>query len=347
MQKGQTPGRRTAGRRIAGRQNAGRRTLLLGIAAGTLGLTLGGGAWAQDNYPNRPIRVVVPFPPGGPTDTATRIVANAMSEKLGQTIVVENKAGASGMIGAQSVANEAPDGYTVLVMANPTLMAPHLYGAQGVDPVKDFTPIAGIYELPIVLVINPKSLPEVKTLDDLVAHAKATPNLNYTSAGNGSFGHLSMELMKSLGGFEMQHIPYKGSAPAIADVLGGQVPVMFSDMIAALPHIQAGTLLPVGTGMPERLASMPDLKTISEQGYSGFAAFSWGGWVGPKGMPDSVVKKLESNLKEVLDDPKVQERLVAVGTIPVFTSAEEQGAWLQSEYDKWGKVIKDNNISSN
>jgi tripartite-type tricarboxylate transporter receptor subunit TctC len=323
-----------------------RMTLLAAAAAGVLNFASLPLAMAN-GYPDRAIRLVVPFPPGGPTDVAARIVGQKLSEKLGQSVVVENRPGASGVIAAKAVARSEPDGYTVMVLANPTMLAPHLYGAQDFDIFKDFAPVAGVYDVPIVMIINPKALPGVTSLEQLVAYAKANPGVNYTSAGNGSFGHLSLELMKSMGKFDMQHVPYKGSAPAMTDVLGGQIPVMFSDMIAALPHIQAGKLLPIAVGSAERVVFTPEVKTVAEQGFPGFEAVSWGGWVVPANTPSDVINVLSNNLKDVLADADIQEKLKQVGTTARYLPADAMAQRVRVEYDKWGKVIHDNHISNN
>jgi tripartite-type tricarboxylate transporter receptor subunit TctC len=216
------------------------RRAVLGLAAAPLLAAVAGGARAQAPWPSKLIKLVVPFPAGDPTDTASRIVGQQLGERLKQSVIVDNRAGASGAIAAAQVAKAAPDGYTLMTLATPTLLAPYLYKKTGYDPTKDFAPVAMFYDLPIVIVVNPKALPGVTDLSTLIQHAKAQKvPMNYTSAGTGSFGHLSMELLKQMGGFDMQHVPYKGSAPAIADTIGGQVPVMFSDLIAALPHVKA------------------------------------------------------------------------------------------------------------
>ncbi|TMH01483.1 MAG: tripartite tricarboxylate transporter substrate binding protein, partial [Betaproteobacteria bacterium] len=203
---------------------------------------LTGAAFAQA-YPNKAIKLIVPFPAGGPTDTASRIVGQKLSERLKQPVVVENRAGASGSIAAVAVAKSPPDGYTIMMLATPTLLAPHLYKKAGYDILKDFAPVATVYDLPIVMVVNPTLMPSVTDLQKLITHAKAQPGkLNYTSSGVGSFGHLSMESLKALGQFDMQHVAYRGGVPAITDLLGGQVPMMYADLVAALPHIQAGKL---------------------------------------------------------------------------------------------------------
>lgn len=304
-------------------------------------------ALGQQHYPDKPIRLVVPFPAGGPTDTAARIIGQKMGETLKQTVVIDNRPGASGTIGAESVAKAAPDGYTLVMLATPTLLAPHLLPRKGYDIFKDFTPVGNAYELPIVMVVNPQSLPDVTDLQSYIARAKAAPGkMNYTSAGNGSFGHLSTELLKNLGHFDVQHVPYKGSAPAISDLLAGQVPMMFSDMIAALPHIKAGKLRPIAVGSSKRVTFAPEVKTVAEQGFPGFDASSWGGLLVPAGTPKDVVARLSDALKGALADPAVQQKMLGAGTVASYLPSEQLAARMQGDYAKWGKVIKDNGIKS-
>lgn len=304
-------------------------------------------ALGQQHYPDKPIRLVVPFPAGGPTDTAARIIGQKMGETLKQTVVIDNRPGASGTIGAESVAKAAPDGYTLVMLATPTLLAPHLLPRKGYDIFKDFTPVGNAYELPIVMVVNPQSLPDVTDLQSYIARAKAAPGkMNYTSAGNGSFGHLSTELLKNLGHFDVQHVPYKGSAPAISDLLAGQVPMMFSDMIAALPHIKAGKLRPIAVGSSKRVTFAPEVKTVAEQGFPGFDASSWGGLLVPAGTPKDVVARLSDALKGALADPAVQQKMLGAGTVASYLPSEQLAVRMQGDYAKWGKVIKDNGIKS-
>lgn len=305
------------------------------------------GAFAQA-YPDRIVRLVVPFPPGGPTDTAARIIAQKMGDNLKQQMIVENRPGVSGMIAAEAVAKTTPDGYTLMVLATPTLLVPHLTGRKNADLFKEFTPIGGAYELPIVMVVNPEQLPDVTNLQQYVAKAKTQPGtMNYTSAGNGSFGHLSTELLKNIGKFDIQHIPYKGSAPAIQDLLGGQVTMMFSDMIAALPHIKAGKLRPIAVGSASRVAFTPDVKTVAEQGFPGFDASSWGGVLAPAGTPKEIVARLSKELQTALADKDVQAKMLAAGTVAQYQSPQQLTNRMQSDYERWGKVIRDNNITGN
>jgi len=298
-----------------------------------------------DTWPSRPIKLIVPFPAGGPTDTASRILGQKLAERLKQPVVVENKAGASGSIAARQVMDSPADGYTLMMLATPTLLAPHMYKKAGYDTVKNFTPVATVYDLPIVVVVNPSLMPTVTDVQRLITHAKAQPGqLNYTSSGPGSFGHLSMELLKELGQFDMRHVPYKGGVPAITDTIGGQVPVMYADLVAALPHIQSGKLRAIAVGSPQRVAMLPQVKTIAEQGFKGFDAVSWGGLLAPLGTPKDVVARIDKEVGEILADKSVQEKLLTAGAIANYQSADRMAARLKNDYDKWGRVIRDKAI---
>ena len=298
-----------------------------------------------DNWPSRSIKLIVPFPAGGPTDTASRILGQKLAERLQQPVVVENKAGASGSIAARQVMDSPADGYTLMMLATPTLLAPHMYKKAGYDTVKNFTPVATVYDLPIVVVVNPSQLPTVTDVQRLITHAKARPGeLNYTSSGPGSFGHLSMELLKELGQFDMRHVPYKGGVPAITDTIGGQVPLMYADMVAALPHIQSGKLRAIAVGSPQRVAMLPQVKTIAEQGFKGFDAVSWGGLLAPLGTPKEVVARIDKEVADILADKSVQEKMLTAGAIANYQSADHMAARLKGDYDKWGRVIRDKSI---
>jgi len=319
-----------------------RRTTLSTLAGlGSLAL-VGAPVRAQnDVWPSKPIRLIVPFPPGGPTDTVARIVGQQLSDRLGQSVIIENRPGATGSIGTAQVAKSEPDGYTLTVLASPTLLAPILYRKVTFDIIRDFTPVGLIYELPIVMVVNPKELPEVTDLRTLIAHAKAqkTP-LNYTSAAIGSSGHLSTELLKQMAKFDMQHIPYKGSVPAVTDLIGGQVPLMFSDMIAVLPHIRAGRLRPIAVGSPQRVSMLPDVPTIAEQGIAGYSAVSWGGLIAPLHTPSTVVDRLTQELQQILTDEQVKEKLLGAGALARHEDPTTFEQRMRGDYDKWGQVVK-------
>lgn len=326
-------------------QGALGRSLQALLVGSLLALNVGGAA-AQD-YPNKVVKLVVPFPPGGPTDTAARIIGQKLSDGLKQPVIVENRPGASGLIGADAVAKSPADGYTLMMLATPTLLVPHLVNRKTVDLFKEFTPIGVAYDLPIVMVVNPQVMPDVTELQHFIAKAKAQPGaLNYTSAGNGSFGHLSTELLKNLGKFDIQHVPYKGSAPAIQDLLGGQIPMMFSDMIAALPHIKAGKLRPIAVGSGSRVSFTPDVKTVAEQGFPGFDAAAWGGLLAPAGTPPEVVARLNKELQNVLADKEVQAKMLSAGTVATYQPADKMADRMRKDYERWGKVIRDNGIRS-
>ena len=318
-----------------------RRRALLATGA----LLAAGGASAQ-SWPAKPIKLVVPWPPGGPTDTGSRIVGLALADRLGQPVVVENRPGASGSIAYQQVIKTPGDGTTFVMLATPTMLAPHLYKSASYHPVTDLLPVGMVYDLPIVLVVNAASLPQVTDLAGLVAEAKSRGGkLDYTSAGPGSFGHLSMEMLKHQGGFDAQHIAYKGSAPAMNDLLGGQVPVMFSDLVAALPHIKSGKLRALAVGSPRRVDIVPDVKTVAEQGFKGFEAVSIGAMMAPKGTPAAAIDRMSSELKAVLALKDVQDRLIGAGCYAHYMTPAETGRYVTAEFDKWGKVIKDNKLT--
>ena len=318
-----------------------RRRALLATGA----LLAAGGAGGQ-SWPAKPIKLVVPWPPGGPTDTGSRIVGLALADRLGQPVVVENRPGASGSIAYQQVIKTPGDGTTFVMLATPTMLAPHLYKSASYHPVNDLLPVGMVYDLPIVLVVNAASLPKVTDLAGLIAEAKSRGGkLDYTSAGPGSFGHLSMEMLKHQGGFDAQHIAYKGSAPAMNDLLGGQVPVMFSDLVAALPHIKSGKLRALAVGSPRRVDIVPDVKTVAEQGFKGFEAVSIGAMMAPKGTPAAAIDRMSSELKAVLAQKDVQDRLVGAGCYAHYMTPAETGRYVTAEFDKWGKVIKDNKLT--
>ncbi|MDH1380493.1 tripartite tricarboxylate transporter substrate binding protein [Comamonas aquatica] len=317
------------------------------LALAAAATVVAGSAWAQAAWPTKPITLIVPFPPGGPTDVVSRIVGKELSERLGQPIIVENKSGASGAIAAGQVKRAAPDGYTLMTLATPTLFAPLFYKNTGYEVAQDFTPIAMIYDLPIVMVVNPEKLPGVTTLQQLIDTARAQKGaLNYTTSGAGSFGHMSMELLKDLGKFDMQHVAYKGGVPAITDTIGGQVPIMYADLVAALPHIKSGKLVAVAVGSPERVAMIPEVKTIAEQGIHGFSAVSLGAFLGPKGLPPAVVERLNKELKEILSQKAVQDRILGAGAIARYLPAAQLQQSLTTDYAKWSKVVREKGMAA-
>ena len=303
-------------------------------------------AMAQtSDWPKSMVKLVVPFPAGGPTDTAARIVGERLTERLKQSVVVDNRAGASGSIAAGQVMKAPGDGYTIMMLAAPTLLAPHLIKTS-YNPTKDFAPVAMVYDLPIVIVVNPKSLPKVTDLPSLIQEAKANPSLNYTSSGTGSFGHVSMELLKQVAGFNMQHVPYKGSTPAITDTIGGQVSVMYADLVAALPHIKAGKLRAIAVGSAKRVDVLPQVKTVAEQGFKDYVAESWGGLVAPLSTPKAVIDRLSSELKLILAEPATRTKMAGAGAYANYMAPAVFGQRIAHDFDKWGQVIRDKHIAA-
>ena len=297
-------------------------------------------AFAQA-YPTKPIRVIVPFPPGGAVDFYARVVQPPLSELLGQQIVIENKVGASGMVGAEAVAKSAPDGYTLL-LGNIASLAINvgIYPKMAYDPLKDFTPVIRTVDVNYVLVVHP-SLP-VKTVAELVAYAKANPGkLSYGSAGSGSLPHLGTELFKAQTGTDMVHIPYKGGGPMVTDLLGGNVQLVIADQANLMPHVQSGKLRALAVATPRRSPNAPDLPTIAESGLAGFDATAWQGLVGPAGLPPDVVKRLNDAFNQVMAMPAVREKLLGGGLEPVGGTPEQFRAFIASEIAKWTKISKD------
>jgi tripartite-type tricarboxylate transporter receptor subunit TctC len=292
-------------------------------------------------YPVKPIRVVVPFPPGGAVDFYARVVQQPLSEMLGQPVVIDNKTGASGMIGAESVAKAAPDGYTLL-LGNIASLATNVgvYPKMPYDPMKDFTPIVRTVDVNYVLVVHP-SLP-VKTVPELIAYAKANPGkLSYGSAGSGSLPHLGTELFKAQTGIDMVHVPYKGGGPMVTDLLGGNVQMVIADQANLMPHVATGKLRALAVATPKRSPNAPDLPTIAETGVTGFEATAWQGLVGPAGMPSDVVKRLNEAFNKVMAMPAIREKLIGGGLDPVGGTPEQFGRFIGSEIGKWSKIAKD------
>jgi tripartite-type tricarboxylate transporter receptor subunit TctC len=313
---------------------------LLRYLASTLLVCLPLAAAAQaSDFPNKAIRLVVPFPPGGATDAAARLVAVKMSEHWGQPVLVDNRAGAGGNVGSDLVAKAPADGYTLVMgVTGSHAINTSLYSKMPYDPVADFVAISQVAVVPNVLVVHP-SVP-AKSLAELVALAKKEPGkLNYASLGNGTAAHLGMEMLKSEAGVDITHVPYKGSAPAVSDLLAGQVQMMVDGLPSALPHIKAGKLRAIALTSLRRAPSLPDLPTISES-YPGFYADAWSGLFAPKGTPQPVVDKLSAEVQRILKLPDVREKLAALGAEPVGSTQAEFTAHVKREIDKWAKVVK-------
>ena len=299
----------------------------------------GGAAMAQP-YPSHPVRIVVPYPAGGSNDIIARIVAQQLTERNGQPFLVENRGGASGNIGAEMVASSDPDGYTLLLTAPPPLttnMA--LYRNLKFDPSTAFAPVALVASVPIVLVVHP-SVP-ARTVNELVALARAKPgSLDFGSSGNGSTNHLAGELLKSMAGIEIVHVPYKGAAPAMNDLIGGHIPMMFDNMPAVLPQVQAKLINAIAIAGAKRASAMPDVPTVAESGFAGFEASSWFGLVAPAKTPASVLAKLQGEVEAILEMPDVRRRLTELGAEPGTISGEAFGNYLAEETAKWSRIIR-------
>ncbi|HKE38922.1 MAG TPA: tripartite tricarboxylate transporter substrate binding protein [Casimicrobiaceae bacterium] len=297
-------------------------------------------ASGAQGYPNHAIRLVVPFPAGGTTDILARAVAQKLTEAVGQSVVVDNRPGAGGNIGADVVAKSAPDGYTLLMGTVGThAINPSLYAKMPYDHVKDFVPVVLVAGVPNVLVVNP-SLP-VNSVADLIKLAKSKPgSINFASSGNGTSIHLSGELFKTMAGVDMTHVPYKGSAPALTDLIGGQVQVMFDNLPSSLPYIKAGKLRAIAVTSLKRAPALPDVPTISESGLPGFEASSWFGVLAPAGTPPAVVTRLNSEVNKWLQTPEAKEQLLAQGAQAAGDTPEQFAAFIRSETEKWAKVVK-------
>lgn len=302
-------------------------------------LALSPAALAQP-YPNRAIRLVVPFPPGGTTDILARDVAKRLTETLGQSVVVDNRAGAGGNIGADLIAKSAPDGYTLLMGTVGThAINPSLYTKMPYDHFKDFAPVVLVAGVPNVLVVNP-SLP-VNSVADLIKLAKAKPGtINFASSGSGTSIHLSGELFKTMAGVDMTHVPYKGSSPALSDLIGGQVQVMFDNLPSSLPQIKAGKLRAIAVTSLVRAPALPDVPTIAESGLPGFEASSWFGVLAPAGTPPAVIAKINAEVNKWLQSPEGKQQLALQGAEAAGGSADQFAAHIRAETEKWAKVVK-------
>jgi tripartite-type tricarboxylate transporter receptor subunit TctC len=302
-----------------------------------------GGAWAQAGYPVKPVRLVVPSAPGGGTDITARILAPKLSEALKQQVVVENRAGAGTMIGTDLVAKAPADGYTLLMGLSTLAINPAMYKKVPYDAVRDFAPISQVISAPNMLVVHP-SVP-VKTVKELIAFMRARPGqLNYASAGHGTNPHLSMELFLSMTQVKAVHIPYKGLAPGIVDLIAGHVTLASATMLTGLPHVKSGRLRCLGTTGEKRAAVLPEYPTIAEAGVPGYEASQWYGVLAPVQTPKEIVARLNTEIVRILQAPDMKQKLAADGTDPVGSSPDEFARYIKSELTKWGKVARDAGI---
>jgi tripartite-type tricarboxylate transporter receptor subunit TctC len=298
-----------------------------------------GSAIAQ-SYPSKPIRLVVPFTPGGVTDTSGRLIAEQLSKRLGQQVIVDNKPGASGNIGTQQVAAAEGDGYTLLLGFDGTLVInPHVFPKTGFDTLKDFAPIGKIGDAVLILVANP-SFP-AKNLKDLIALSKTQAGgLSYGTSGTGGTPHIAGELLRQRTGANLVHVPYKGGGQALTDVLGGNIPLVYTAIASAIPHVKSGKLLPIAVSSSKRASSLPDVATFIENGVSDFEASSWVALLAPAKTPRAIVTRLNTELNAVLNDPEVRERLNGMGITAAPGTPESFGAELSRDLSKYGPVVK-------
>lgn len=296
-------------------------------------------AYAQSDYPSRSLRMVVPFPPGGSTDIAARVVGERLGVALKQPVVIENRAGGGGSVGAEAVARMPADGYTMIMGVTGSHAINVSLTKLRYHPLKDFDPITQVGTLPNVLVVHP-SVP-ANTLGELIALAKREPGkLNYASLGNGTAAHLTLEMFKSLAGVDIVHVPYAGSGPAINAMLAGQVQMMIDGLPSSLPHINAGKMKALAVTSIARSASVPQVPTIAESGFPGFSADAWNGLFVPKGTPPAIIDRLYQEVAGILKQPAVIERFASVGLVPVGSTPAEYTAYLQAEIEKWARFVK-------
>jgi tripartite-type tricarboxylate transporter receptor subunit TctC len=297
-----------------------------------------------EDFPSRTIHIVVAFPAGGPTDFVGRLVAERMKATLGQSVIIDNKPGANGTLGGEFVAKSDPDGYTLfLTTAGAVTVSPHIMADIHYDALRDFGPVALVTKVTEVLVVTPKS--GIKTAKELVALAKEKPGaISFASTGIGSPPHLAQELLSSAAGVKFLHVPYRGAAPALTDLLGDQVQVLAADVPVLIAQIQAGNLVPIGAAADKRDAILPDVPTLAEQGYPNTDASNWYGLLAPAKTPAAAIAKLNEAVNAALNDPQTRDKLVKSGATPVGGTPEAFGAFFKSEYDKWGRVVQERGI---
>ncbi len=300
--------------------------LLSGVASGA-------------GYPDRPVRLIVGFPPGGAADILGRIAAQQLTERLGQQVVVDNRGGAGGLVATEIAARGAPDGYTLLFTSMPHVINPHLYKKVQYDAVKDFTPIVQFAAVPLMMAANP-SLP-AKTVRDLIAYAKARPGqVNYASGGSGASSHLAMELFKSMAGIDLNHIPYKGTGPLITDLIAGQVALTIASAVPLAPQVRAGKLRGMAVTGPKRSPSFPDLPAIAET-VAGYEVVNWFGIIAPAATPAAIIARINAELNKVLNAAHIRDSLRAQGVDVAGGSAEEFARIIRADFSKWAKVVRE------
>ena len=305
-----------------------------------LGLLLSAGTLqAAESFPNKPVRMLVAVPPGGPADTLARLVGPHLNTALKQAVVIDNRPGANGIIAYETTARAVPDGYTFVLVAAGVAINPSLYRNVPYHPIKDFAPITLGITVPNILIVHPSVA--AKSVQELVAGIKAKQgSFAFASAGNGTSGHLALELFRMTTGTQFVHVPYKGGGPALQETVAGQVQALFSIALAATPQIKAGKVRALAITSAKRSPVAPDLPTVAESGYPGFEVIGWFGWLAPAGTPKAIVERLNQEIVRALAVPEVHERLLSLSTVPVGDKPDEFARFIRSEYDKWGKVIK-------
>jgi tripartite-type tricarboxylate transporter receptor subunit TctC len=297
-------------------------------------------------YPNKPIRLIVPFPPGGGNDVIGRIIAQKLTERFGQQVVVDNRAGANGIVGLQALMQAPPDGYTIgVAAAGPMAVNPSLYDKLPYDSLKDFSYVTNMVIFPLILITHP-SVP-VKTTQELINLAKAKPKqIFFGTPGSGNSAHLAGELLNSMANIQTVHVPYKGQGPAMADLVTGQVQMMFASIPSVLPQVKSGQVNAIAMGSAKRVPSLPDIPTLSESGVPGFEAYSWVGILTPAKTPKDIITKLNKEIVDILKQKDVADSLNQQGAIPVGDSPEQFAAYVKAEINKWGAVVKSANIKA-
>ncbi|MGB7543680.1 MAG: tripartite tricarboxylate transporter substrate binding protein [Burkholderiales bacterium] len=297
-------------------------------------------AQVPDVYPGKPIRFILPFPPGGGTDILGRLISERLAADLGQPVVIENRGGAGGNVGAEAAAKSAPDGYTIVLVAPSLAISPSLYSKLNYDPVRDFSPISLVATVPNVMVTYP-SVP-AQTLAEFIALARTRPGgMNFGSGGNGTSNHLAGELFNIVAGVKLVHVPYKGVNLAMNDVLGGQVQLVVIGIPAAAPHIKAGKLRALAVVAPQRSPALPEVPTVAEAGLPNFEVTTWYGVLAPAGTPRPIINRLNAELVKIMHAPELKERLAAMATDPVTSTPEEFADLIKQEIAKWGKVVRE------
>lgn len=319
-----------------------RRLLVLWPAAAAAASVLTPSAFGADSFPSKPIRLVVPFPPGGPTDIVARPLAQMLGEALRQQVFVDNRGGAGGSVGAGSVATSPADGYTLLMgTVGTSAINPALYRKLPYDPVSDFTPLASVASAPVAIVVHPSS--GIASVADLIAKAKAQPDtINFGSAGNGTPGHLAGAMFAAAAGVKLAHVPYKGSAPAVSDLLGSQIPLMFDPLQSVLPHVRAGKLKVLAVTSRQRVALLPEVPTVAEAGLAGFEATAWWAVYAPAKLPAEVAQRLGREIERIVKSAEYERALGQLGVLPMTVSLPE---FQKAELVKWGATVRSTGIT--